>query len=111
MSGSAGKKQLTNGTRFTFDDIIGAEPEFLKAIEAARLASDSPSPVMLFVNTGTGKELLAQSIHNHNRRRDQNYVAINYAAIPENLVEGILFGTSNGGHSPRQWKKPAAAPP
>jgi arginine utilization regulatory protein len=96
VSGSAEKKQLTNGTRFTFDDIIGAEPEFLKTIEATRLASDSPSPVMLFGNTGTGKELLAQSIHNHSRRRNQNYVAINCAAIPETLLEGILFGTSRG---------------
>ncbi|GBC61417.1 sigma-54-dependent Fis family transcriptional re gulator [Desulfonema ishimotonii] len=90
------KKRLRNGTRFTFEDIIGEMPEFLQAIESARLASDSPSSVMLFGETGTGKELLAQSIHNNSSRHSQQYVAVNCAAIPENLLEGILFGTAKG---------------
>ena len=90
------KKKLKNGTRFTFQDIIGQTPDFLAILESCRLASDSPSPVMIYGETGTGKELVAQSIHNESRRRARNYVAINCAAIPENLLEGILFGTAKG---------------
>ncbi len=89
-------KQLNNGTRFSFKEIIGQAPEFLEAVDACRMASSSPSPVMLFGETGTGKELLAQSIHNKSHRRKQHYVALNCAAVPENLLEGILFGTTRG---------------
>ncbi|WP_022665105.1 sigma-54 interaction domain-containing protein [Desulfospira joergensenii] len=85
-----------NGTRFRFRDIIGESREFLETLETARLAARSASPVMLFGETGTGKELIAQSIHNAGARSRQQYVAVNCAAIPENLLEGILFGTSRG---------------
>ncbi len=85
-----------NGTRFTFADLIGEDPDFLLAVRATRMASESPSPIMLFGETGTGKELFAQSIHNQSPRSRRPYVAINCAAIPENLLEGILFGTAKG---------------
>jgi arginine utilization regulatory protein len=85
-----------NGTRFTFDDIIGCDPSLLTAVKSAKLAADSPSPIMIYGETGTGKELFAQAIHNRSARRNKPYVAINCAAIPENLLEGILFGTSRG---------------
>lgn len=88
--------RLKNGTRFSFRDIIGQAPEFVEAIDVCRMASNSPSPVMLFGETGTGKELLAQSIHNKSHRKKRQYVALNCAAIPENLLEGILFGTTRG---------------
>ncbi|MBU2629721.1 MAG: sigma 54-interacting transcriptional regulator, partial [Proteobacteria bacterium] len=65
-------------------------------VEAAKMSAQSISPVMLFGETGTGKELIAQSIHNNSARNQNQYVAINCAAIPENLLEGILFGTSKG---------------
>jgi arginine utilization regulatory protein len=85
-----------NGTRYRFGDIIGAHADLLAAMKAAQLASDSPSPIMVFGETGTGKEMFAQSIHNHSSRKNRSYVAINCAAIPENLLEGLLFGTSRG---------------
>lgn len=85
-----------NGTRFCFDNIIGQDPKFLKSVQSARMASGSPSPIMLCGETGCGKELFAQSIHNNSRRRFNQYLAINCAAIPENLLEGILFGTAKG---------------
>ena len=85
-----------NGTRYTFSDIVGAHADLLTAMKAAQLTSDSPSPVMVFGETGTGKEMFAQSIHNHSSRKNRPYVAINCAAIPENLLEGLLFGTSEG---------------
>jgi len=89
-------KQLGNGTCFNFHDIIGESREFLESTEVAKLAAQSPSSVLLFGETGTGKELFAQSIHNYSSRRGKKYVAVNCAAIPENLLEGILFGTSRG---------------
>lgn len=89
-------RTFKNGTRFTFSDIIGTSVKFSQAVRAAELASDSPSPVMLYGETGSGKELFAQSIHNKSSRRSSPYIAVNCAAIPENLLEGILFGTSKG---------------
>jgi len=88
--------QFANGTRYRFQDIIGNSKEFLECLDLAKLAAKSASPVMLFGKTGTGKELIAQSIHNSSDRSQNQYVAINCAAIPENLLEGILFGTSKG---------------
>ncbi|WDP91708.1 MAG: sigma 54-interacting transcriptional regulator [Desulfobacter sp.] len=80
----------------TFESIIGRDPVFRDAIRSARLASQTPSPVMLFGETGTGKELFARAIHNHGPRGNRKFTPVNCAAIPENLLEGILFGTSKG---------------
>jgi arginine utilization regulatory protein len=88
--------QHANGTRYTFADIIGTNADLLRSITTAREAADSKSPILLIGETGTGKELFAQSIHNHSRRNGKAYVAINCAAIPENLLEGLLFGTVKG---------------
>jgi arginine utilization regulatory protein len=85
-----------NGTRFTFADIIGDDEKFLQSVKIAKLAAESPSPVMLYGETGTGKEMFAQSIHNHGPRHASRFIGINCAAIPENLLEGLLFGTSKG---------------
>ncbi len=85
-----------NGTRFTFTDIIGDDEKFLQSAKEARLTSGSPSPVMLYGETGSGKEMFAQSIHNHGPRHAKRFIGINCAAIPENLLEGLLFGTSKG---------------
>lgn len=85
-----------NGTRFTFADIIGDDEKFLQSVKEARLTSGSPSPVMLYGETGTGKEMFAQSIHNHGPRHASRFIGVNCAAIPENLLEGLLFGTSKG---------------
>ncbi|GAB6143023.1 sigma-54 interaction domain-containing protein [Desulfocicer niacini] len=79
-----------------FDSIIGENPELVKAISSAKMAANTPSPVMLYGETGTGKELFARAIHNHSARSRQKYTPVNCAAIPENLLEGILFGTSKG---------------
>jgi len=90
------KVSLCNETRFTFASMVGKAPEFLHAVNTAMMAASTPSPVMLYGETGTGKELFAQAIHNQSTRKTFKYTAINCAAIPENLLEGILFGTSRG---------------
>ncbi|GAB4286727.1 MAG: sigma-54-dependent Fis family transcriptional regulator [Deferrisomatales bacterium] len=93
---STGRRPKGNGTRFSFGDIIGDDPSFLEAVKTAKMAALTPSPIMIHGETGTGKELFAQSIHNFGPRKERPYVAINCAAIPENLLEGILFGTVKG---------------
>jgi arginine utilization regulatory protein len=90
------KDQQFDNTSITFQKIIGKAPVFVDAIHAARMAANTPSPIMLFGETGTGKELFARAIHNHSSRKTKNYTPVNCAAIPENLLEGILFGTSKG---------------
>jgi arginine utilization regulatory protein len=89
-------KISSNGTRFSFKDIIASDPQMRSAIRMARMSAGSPSPIMISGETGTGKELFAQSIHNHSPRKKKPFIPVNCAAIPENLLEGILFGTSKG---------------
>ncbi|MBC8441937.1 MAG: sigma 54-interacting transcriptional regulator [Deltaproteobacteria bacterium] len=90
------RKKKGNQAQFHFSDIIGSHPDMRNAVRIARMSSDSPSPIMICGETGTGKELFAQSIHNHSTRKKKPFIPINCAAIPENLLEGILFGTSKG---------------
>ncbi|MCD4721677.1 MAG: sigma 54-interacting transcriptional regulator [Desulfobacula sp.] len=91
-----GKDQQFDSASITFERIIGEDPVFVDAINSAKMAAGTPSPVMLFGETGTGKELFARAIHNHSSRSAKKYTPVNCAAIPENLLEGILFGTSKG---------------
>lgn len=86
----------SNGTRYSFTDIIGRCREIVNAIKTAKRASKSDSSVLIYGKTGTGKELFAQSIHNHSARKHHPFLAINCATIPENLLEGLLFGTAKG---------------
>jgi arginine utilization regulatory protein len=90
------ERQFNNGTRYIFADLIGADPGFLRCVERARAASNSLSPVMISGETGTGKELFAQGIHNFSSRREHPFVAVNCAALPDTLQESLLFGTVRG---------------
>lgn len=96
FSAATGKKSHQNRTDYSFDQLIGESTSLQMAIEKARLAAKTDSPVLIYGETGTGKELFAQSIHASSPRAKGPFVAINCAAIPENLLEGILFGTSKG---------------
>ncbi len=90
------ERQFNNGTRYIFADLIGADPGFLRCVERARAAANSNSPVMISGETGTGKELFAQGIHNFSSRREHPFVAVNCAALPDTLQESLLFGTVRG---------------
>jgi arginine utilization regulatory protein len=90
------RSTLGNGTQYTFDDLIGSSHDFIRVKETAQKAAMSPSPIMIQGETGTGKELFAQSIHNFSPRQKEKYVAVNCAAIPHYLMEGMLFGTTRG---------------
>ena len=87
---------LPNDTQFDFNAIVGSNIDFLRVVNTAKMAAGTPSPVMLYGETGTGKELFAQAIHNRSENRSGRYTAVNCAAIPENLLEGLLFGTTRG---------------
>lgn len=80
----------------SFDTIVGIDPAFLKCVDLARAAATNNSAVLLSGPTGSGKEVFAKSIHNASERKDKPYLAINCAAIPETLLESILFGTVKG---------------
>ena len=79
-----------------FGDIIGSNPEFLETVRQAQIASQINSNVLLLGESGTGKDIFAQSIHNSSSRKDGPYVAINCAAIPRDLIASELFGYSDG---------------
>jgi len=83
-------------SKVTFDSIIGKNPIFREAVDVAKVAAMGPSPVMLVGETGTGKDLFAKAIHDYGIRADKPFMAINCSAIPEALLEGILFGTAKG---------------
>ena len=90
------KKQTSKQTRYTFDSIITVNPELAKSIQSAKQAAQTDSNILIIGETGTGKEMFAQSIHAYSTRRDKPFLAINCAAIPESLLEGLLFGTTKG---------------
>lgn len=81
---------------YHFDDMIGLSKEFLKQLDRAQKAAENSATVLIYGETGTGKELVAQSIHNASARKEFPFIAQNCAAIPESLLEGILFGTVKG---------------
>ncbi|MBR6529455.1 MAG: sigma 54-interacting transcriptional regulator [Firmicutes bacterium] len=82
--------------RYTFDDIHGQNDDFQLALNRAKKAAQNDASVFIYGETGTGKELFAQSIHYCGKRKNKPFLAQNCAAIPESLLEGILFGTSKG---------------
>lgn len=89
-------EMIGSHAHFTFKSIIGNSEELKAAKHMARISADSTSPVFLFGETGTGKELFAQAIHNESERRNQPFVAINCGAIPKELMESELFGYEEG---------------
>ncbi|WP_430118106.1 sigma-54 interaction domain-containing protein [Neobacillus rhizosphaerae] len=83
-------------TKYTFDTIIGTSPAILEVKESAKRATRTSSYVLIVGDTGTGKELFAQSIHNGSGRLSAPFISQNCAALPDNLIESLLFGTKRG---------------
>ncbi|MFW5980318.1 MAG: sigma-54 interaction domain-containing protein [Halanaerobiales bacterium] len=81
---------------YTFRDIAGKSEKIKKAKKIAKRMAGSSSTVLLIGESGTGKELFAQAIHNKSDRKNYQFVAINCAALPENLLESELFGYVKG---------------
>ncbi|MEL7568102.1 MAG: sigma 54-interacting transcriptional regulator [Dehalobacterium sp.] len=96
-------KKTKNGSKldnknifFSFDQIIGENKYLKECVNWGKSAAKTDSSVFIYGETGTGKELFAQSIHSASSREKGPFLAINCAAIPEALLEGILFGTTKG---------------
>lgn len=92
------KEQYLKGhvASYTFSDIVTANAEMKKTIERAQKYASVDSTILISGETGTGKEMFAQSIHNYSMRKDGPFVAVNCAAITENLLESELFGYEEG---------------
>ena len=91
VMGQADSAAMVNGTQ-----IVGTAPTLAKALDRARIAAQTDADVLIEAESGTGKELLARFIHESSDRRDKPLVAINCAAVPEQLLESELFGHVRG---------------
>ena len=88
------KKQIEE--RYDFEKIIGQSSEIKSLIDDVKKIAGSKSNVIIFGETGTGKELFARALHYNSLRRDKPFIPINCSAIPENLLESELFGYVKG---------------
>jgi Nif-specific regulatory protein len=81
---------------FSFKNIVGKNEGVRKILEQVKTVSNTPVPVLITGETGTGKELIAKILHFLSDRRDNKFISVNCAAIPENLLESELFGYEKG---------------
>ncbi|MEK9649135.1 MAG: sigma 54-interacting transcriptional regulator, partial [Gammaproteobacteria bacterium] len=79
-----------------FSEIIGNSPELNLVVQTAQKVASSNASILILGESGSGKELIAQSVHQASPRADQALIAINCAAIPENMLEAMLFGHEKG---------------
>jgi arginine utilization regulatory protein len=93
------KNYQKNGTQYVFTDIIGDSSIMVNLIKESQAIALVNSHILIIGETGTGKEVFAQSIHNFSKNNKEAFVDINCSAIPENLLESILFGTVKGAYT------------
>ena len=84
------------GGRTSFDDLVGGSAPMARVKALGRRAAKSSIPVLILGESGVGKELIARAVHGESERAGRPFVAVNCGAIPENLVESILFGHEKG---------------
>lgn len=87
------------------DDIVTENEEMGRLKNAIRSIAKNDSATLIYGETGTGKELFAEALHSLSSRRDKPFLAQNCAAIPENLLESMFFGTEKGGFTGAESKK------
>ena len=93
------KEKKDFGVRYGIDDIEGCSESIFYLKQKVRMVAETDSPVLIYGETGTGKELAAQAIHSLSGRRENRFVSLNCAAIPESLLESVLFGTVKGAYT------------
>jgi DNA-binding NtrC family response regulator len=96
LAGEIARQKRSRSGTLTFRDIITRSPKLLGVLRAAEKAAASAIPVLIEGESGVGKELIARAIHGSGERRAKPFVAVNCGALPENLVESILFGHERG---------------
>ncbi|MBA3071790.1 MAG: GAF domain-containing protein, partial [Nitrospirae bacterium] len=82
--------------RYNVPSLIGESDKFRSVLQASLKVADTDATILLLGETGTGKELIAKTIHFQSRRANGPFIAVNCAAIPENLLEAELFGAEKG---------------
>ncbi len=92
--------------KFGFDNIVGNSQPMLKILDTVRRVSPSDLPVLILGESGTGKDLLAQAIHQNSSRREGRFVAINCAGLSESLLEDELFGHVKGSFTGADGDRP-----
>lgn len=90
------RQRATRGGVITFKDIVTKSPDMEKVIRLAQKAAASNIPILIEGESGVGKELVARAIQGAGERRSKPFVTVNCGAIPNNLVESILFGHEKG---------------
>ena len=88
-------KQILSSS-FNFSSIIGRSSAMVKLLETVALVSPSEATVLITGESGTGKELIANAVHQNSPRKDQPFIKVNCAALPETLLESELFGHEKG---------------
>ncbi|SET33890.1 regulatory protein, Fis family [Natronincola peptidivorans] len=96
LQNNEGKEKKPKDIYFTFSDIIGESEAIQNTIRMAERAATVDSSVLIYGESGSGKEVFAQAIHSKSRRKNQTFVAINCGAIPTDLIESELFGYETG---------------
>jgi len=96
MRGEVDRLKKHAGGRTTFDDLIGSGPAMQMVKRLGERAAKSSIPVLITGESGAGKEVIARAVHGCSDRAGRQFVAVNCGAIPENLVESILFGHEKG---------------
>ncbi|MGO9138591.1 MAG: sigma-54-dependent Fis family transcriptional regulator [Syntrophales bacterium] len=82
--------------QFRFSDLIGKDSKFLEVVEIAKQSAGSQSNILILGESGSGKDILAQAIHNASRERGGPFVAVNCSSIPRELIASELFGYTDG---------------
>jgi len=96
LEGEFARLKRSRGGTLTFNDIITRSAKMQAVLNAARKSVNSTIPVLIEGESGVGKELIARAIHGSGDRKAKPFVAVNCGALPENLVESILFGHEKG---------------
>jgi len=89
-----------------FDELVGRHPSMVRLYELIAQVAQTHATVLVTGESGTGKELVARAIHRQSPRRDEPFVAVNLAAIPDTLLESELFGHEKGAFTGAHSRKP-----
>ncbi len=89
-------KHTGNNATFTFSQIIGKNEKYLNILSQAKASSQSSINILLLGESGVGKDIIAQSIHNASDRQDKPFIALNCASFPKDLISSELFGYEDG---------------
>lgn len=89
-------KYTDNNARYTFGDIIGENEALVETVKRSKIAAQSDSNILIQGESGVGKDVFAQAIHNNSKRSHKPFVAINCAAFSKELISSELFGYESG---------------